>query len=173
WNPYHFCGTPFVHDIQVGCFYPPYAVAYLVPESAVGAALSWVIALHVLAAGLFAFFYARSHGLGEVGSLVAAVGFMLSAKWMTHLLLAGQTITIGLAWLPLLLFGLERAAGSNPSPGPSPEQGGEEDGNRPLPPPSLSGKGVGGLGYCLLTGVALALLILGTHPQWAFYAGVF
>jgi hypothetical protein len=25
----------------------------------------------------------------------------------------------------------------------------------------------------LLTGVALALLILGTHPQWAFYAGVF
>lgn len=33
WNPYHFCGTPFVHDIQVGCFYPPYAVMYVVPRA--------------------------------------------------------------------------------------------------------------------------------------------
>ena len=64
-----------------------------------------MIALHVLAAGVFAFVYARSRELDEVGSLVAAVGFMLSAKWMTHLLLAGHTITVGLAWLPLVLLG--------------------------------------------------------------------
>ena len=139
WNPHHFCGTPFVHDIQVGVFYPPYAVTYLVPESAVGAALSWVVALHVLAAGIFAYVYARSRGLGEVGSLVAAVGFMFSAKWMTHLLLAGHTITVGLAWLPLVLLGLER-------------------------------RGVWGT---IGAGVAFALLVLGTHTQWAFYAGVF
>src|SRR5262245_1597919 len=93
WNPYHFCGSPFVHDIQVGSFYPPNAVVYFVPESSVGAALSWVIALHVLAAGVFAYFYARSRELNEAGALVAAGGFMLSSKWMTHLLLAGHTIT--------------------------------------------------------------------------------
>src|SRR5207253_328893 len=29
WNPYHFCGSPFVHDIQVGTFYPPYALTLL------------------------------------------------------------------------------------------------------------------------------------------------
>src|SRR6187401_513344 len=69
WNPYHFCGSPFVHDIQVGTFYPPYAVTYLVPEAWLGAALSWIVALHVLAAGAFAYLYARSHGLGEAGSL--------------------------------------------------------------------------------------------------------
>jgi hypothetical protein len=143
WNPYHFAGSPFVHDIQVGCFYPPYAVAYLVPEESLGAALSWVTALHVLAAGVFAYLYARSYNLGEVGSLVAAAGFMLSAKWMTHLLLAGHTVTVGLAWLPLVLLGLERGIRTG----------------RVWP--------VGG------AGVALALLVLGTHPQWAFYAGVF
>jgi len=33
--------------------------------------------------------------LGEVGSLVAAIGFAFSPKWMTHLLLAGHTVTIG------------------------------------------------------------------------------
>ncbi len=62
WNPHHFCGAPFVHDPQVGTFYPPNLVVLLVPESAVGAVTSWVIALHVLAAGLFALLYARSHG---------------------------------------------------------------------------------------------------------------
>lgn len=143
WNPHHFCGSPFVHDIQVGAFYPPNAVVYLVPQSAVGAALSWVIALHVLLAGVFAFIYARSHQLNEPGSLVAAIGFMLSSKWMTHLLLAGHTITVGLAWLPLVLLALERGIATR-----------------------RAGPVVG-------AGVALALLGLGTHPQWAFYAGLF
>lgn len=143
WNPHHFCGSPFVHDIQVGAFYPPYAVTYLVPESYLGAALSWVIALHVLLAGGLTFVYARSCDLNEVGSLVAAVGFMLSSKWMTHLLMAGHTVTIGLAWLPLVLFLMERAI--------------------------ATGSRRAGLG----AGVTLALLGLGTHPQWAFYAGAF
>ncbi|HYH68767.1 MAG TPA: hypothetical protein VD866_29005, partial [Urbifossiella sp.] len=143
WNPYHFCGSPFVHDIQVGTFYPPYAVTFLFPESAAGAVMSWVVALHVLAAGCFTFVYARRNGLGDAGSLVAAVGWMFAGKWMTHLLLAGHTVTIGLAWLPLVLLGLER------------------------------GTRTGGVGPVLGTGAALALLILGTHPQWTFYAGVF
>jgi Zn-dependent protease with chaperone function len=34
----------------------------------------------------------------------------------------------------------------NPSPSPSPEKGGEQDSSVPLTPPSLPGKGVGGLG---------------------------
>ncbi len=143
WNPYHFCGSPFVHDIQVGTFYPPYAVTFFFPESAAGAVVSWVIALHVLAAGCLTVVYARSNGLGDAGSLVAAAGWMLAGKWMTHLLLAGHTITIGLAWLPLVLLGLER------------------------------GTRTGGVGPVLGTGAALALMILGTHPQWTFYAGVF
>jgi hypothetical protein len=143
WNPYHFCGNPFVHDIQVGVFYPPYTVTYLAPEASLGAALSWVIALHVLLAGATAFLYARWRGLGEVGSLVTAVGFMLSPKWMAHCILAGQTITVGLAWLPLVLLGLEAAARDR----------------RVWP-------AVG-------AGLAFTLLFLGTHPQWTLYAAVF
>jgi hypothetical protein len=139
WNPYHFCGSPFIHDIQAGTFYPPYAATFLFHESQAGSVMSWVIALHVLAASMFAFVYARRHGLNEAGSLVCGIGFAYSAKWLTHLILAGHTITIGLAWLPLVLLGLEsrRLAGM-----------------------------LGGA-------VAFALLILGTHPQWTFYAGLF
>ncbi|MBN9119454.1 MAG: hypothetical protein J0I06_09900, partial [Planctomycetes bacterium] len=118
-------------------------MTYLVPESAVGSAVSWVIALHVLLAGVLAFVYARSRELNETGSLVAAVGFMLSSKWLTHLLPAGHAVTIGLAWLPLVLLFVERAVANRSA-------------------------------WAVLgAGVALALLGLGTHPQWAFYAGVF
>jgi len=102
-----------------------------------------MIALHVLAAGIFAYRYARSHDLGEVGSLVAAIGFAFSPKWMTHLLLAGHTVTIGLAWLPLVLLGLEKAI--------------------------QKGRAWPAIG----AGVAFALLVLGNAPQWTFYAGVF
>ena len=135
WNPYHFCGSPFVHDIQVGMFYPPHAVVFLVPESAVGAAISWEIALHVLVAGVFAFIYGRMHQLNEVGSLVTAVGFMLSSKWMTHLLLAGHSIGIGFAWLPLVLLAAERGIANR------------------------------SVWWVLAAGVALTLFGLGTQPQ--------
>ncbi len=143
WNPYHYCGSPLVHDIQVGLFYPPFAGVMFLKEGQVGPALSWIIALHVLAGGLFAFLYARSNNLGNAGAFLTAVGFMFSAKWMTHLLLAGHSITIGLAWLPLVLLGLE------------------------------SGIRSGRIWPVLWAGFAYALLLLGTHPQWSFYAGVF
>jgi len=143
WNPYHFCGAPFVHDIQVGTFYPPYAATFLAPETAAGAIMSWSVALHLLAAAGFTFLYARSRGMGEAGGLVAAVGFAFSAKWCTHLFLAGHTITVGLAWLPLVLLGYESYI--------------------------RTGRRRGILGG----GIAFASLILGTHPQWTFYAGLF
>ncbi|MBP3954543.1 hypothetical protein J8F10_04505 [Gemmata sp. G18] len=122
---------------------PAKALFHRIPESAIGAVPSWVVALHVLAAGAFAYCYARSHDLNEVGSVVAATGFMLSSKWMTHLLLAGHAVAAGLAWLPLVLLFAERGITRQSS--------------WPV----------------LYTGVTLALLTLGTHPQWAFYAVVF
>ncbi len=119
------------------------ALTHVVPESAVGAALSWVVALHVLAAGQFAYCYARSRALNEVGSVVAATGFMLSSKWMTHLLLAGYSVTAGLAWLPLVLLFIERAVDRR------------------------------SVWSILCAVAASALLTLETYPQWTLYAGVF
>ncbi len=142
WDPYELTGAPFVHDIQVGMFYPPHAVLYLIPEEWVGAALSWLVVLHVLLAGWFTYAYARDQGLTEVGALVAGVGWMFAGRLMLHLLLGGHYNIIGLAWLPLILLSLERAIRR------------------------------GSLGWATLGGVAYAFLILGTHPQWTLYASL-
>jgi hypothetical protein len=61
---------------------------------------------------------------------------------LLYLLVAGQYVVVGLAWLPLVLWLLERAVGR------------------------------GGFLAATWAGVALALVVLGSHPQLSFYAGL-
>jgi hypothetical protein len=143
WCPYRFGGEPFVHDVQVGLFYPPHAIFYVLPENGVGVALSWLIVAHVILAGLGLYAYARDQGLGTAGALVAACGFMFAGKWLLHLLGGGHYVTVGLAWLPLVLLFLERAVRH------------------------------GSLRCATAAGLFFGLLALGTQPQWTFYAGLF
>jgi uncharacterized membrane protein len=142
WNPEQYAGSPFVHDIQVGLFYPPHLPLYFISESAIGPFLSWLVFAHVLLAGWLMYAYARHAGLGELAAFTAGVGYMLSPRWMMQLFLAGHTVTQGICWVPLVLLCVERA---------------------------IQRKNwtwaVGG-------GVAYAMLILGTHPQWTFYASL-
>jgi hypothetical protein len=143
WSPCSLGGMPFVHDVQVSAFYPPHLPLYLLPEGLVGCTLSWIIVLHVIAAGLGMYAYARFDGLSRAGALVAGVGYMFAGKWLLHLLAAGHLNAAPLAWLPLVLLGLEAAL------------------RRGL------------LLYAAGAGAAFALILLGSHPQLTFYAGLF
>ncbi len=143
WCPYSFAGSPLVHDPQVAIFYPPHWALLLLPEESVGAALSWLVVLHVIVAGWGTYACARGQGLDVPAALVAACGFMFAGKWMLHLLAAGHYITVGLAWLPWVLLLLEQAIRR------------------------------GSFRSATAAGAVFGLLILGTHPQWAFYAGLF
>lgn len=143
WCPNHFAGAPFVHDIQVAPFYPLHLPLYLLPEERIGTALSWLVVLHILLAGWLMLVYARRRGLTPVAALVAAIGWMFASKWMLHLLGGGHTITIGLAWLPLVLLCLENALRRRT------------------------------LFWATAAGMTYALIVLSTHPQWTFYAGLF
>jgi hypothetical protein len=142
WCPHTFCGAPFVHDVQVGIFYPPHWPLLLLPEERVGAALSWLVVLHVILGGCFAYAYARQRALGIGAALVTGLGYEFAGKWMFHVLAAGHYILIGLAWLPLALLLLERAVQRR------------------------------SVVLATLAGATFALIALGTHPQWTFYAGL-
>ncbi|MGH9676197.1 MAG: hypothetical protein ACRD36_03770, partial [Candidatus Acidiferrum sp.] len=97
----------------------------------------------IIIGGLLAYAYARDQELGTAASLVVGSGYMLSGKWLLHLLPAGHSVVIGLAWLPLVLLCFERA---------------------------LRRRSVG---WAAMAGTACGLLLLGTHPQWTLYAGLF
>jgi hypothetical protein len=150
WCPYQLGGLPFLHDPQVAAFYPPHWLLLLLPEDRVGTGLSWLVVAHVILAGWGMFAYARRRELGTTGSLTAALGCMLAGKWLLHLLLGGQYVLVGLAWLPWVLLALESALCS-----------------------FAAQQSCTGTAWATLAGCLFALLLLGTQPQWALYAGLF
>jgi hypothetical protein len=142
WCPYSFGGAPFIHDIQVGIFYPPNFLLYLLPVEYVGAGMSWLVVAHLIVASWCAYGYARSHGMGRAGAFVTGMGFAFAGRWLLHILAAGHTITLGLAWFPLVLLCMERAISRR------------------------------SLAWATGAGASFALIVLGTQPQWTLYAGV-
>ncbi len=143
WNPHVCAGMPFVHDSQTAAFYPLHIVLYILPPEAMQATLSWLTVLHVMIAGWCMYAYAYSTGLGRLASFTAGAGYMLSGKWLLHIVTAGHYPFVALAWLPLLLMFLDQA----------------------IQRASVT--------KATLAGVIYALMILGSHPQLIFYSGLF
>jgi hypothetical protein len=143
WCPDSFGGMPFIHDVQVGAFYPFHWPLYLLPQDWLGAAMSWLVVAHVFIAGCCMRAYGRKQGLGEIPALVAAVGYMFAGKWLLHVLDAGHYVMIPLAWLPLVLLWLEQAIAQR------------------------------SFVCATWAGAAFALIVLGAHPQMTFFAGLF
>ncbi|MCS6851352.1 MAG: YfhO family protein [Gemmataceae bacterium] len=143
WCPDRFAGAPFVHDIQVGMFYPPHWLLLLLPLDVLPAGASWLVVAQLLVGGWGMYAYARHRGLSDSGALTAAIGFMFAGSWLVPVLMAGHTVALGLAWLPVVLLKLERAVVQR------------------------------SLWQSTCAGVAGAFLALGTHPQWTLYATLF
>jgi hypothetical protein len=101
WNPYAGNGTPLLADHQSAVLYPLNLIFWLLPvERAMGLSL----ALHAVLAGLTMYALARELALSRVGSLVAALAFMLSG----YMVARGSFLTevAALPWLPLMwLYG--------------------------------------------------------------------
>jgi hypothetical protein len=143
WCPESYSGMPYIHDPQVSIFYPLHWPLLILPLDRVGAAMSWLVVLHVLIAGFAMYAYARSRNLGTTAAVVAALGWMFAGKWLIHVLTAGHYNMIPLAWLPLVLLGLEGAIRR------------------------------ASVLHAVLATVAFALIVLAAYPYMTFFAGLF
>lgn len=104
WNPYQFCGTPFLANSQSAVLYPLNALFWVL---AVAGAFGWSAWLHLALTGWFAYLLLRRFGARPWAALSGAVvwqgnGFLLA--WI-HL----PTVLCTAAWLPLILLWSERA----------------------------------------------------------------
>jgi hypothetical protein len=143
WCPESYSGMPYIHDPQVSIFYPLHWPLLILPVDRVGAAMSWLVVLHVLIAGFAMYAYARSRNLGATAAVIAAMGWMFAGKWLIHVLMAGHYNMIPLAWLPLVLLGLEGAIRR------------------------------ASVLHAVLATFAFALIVLAAYPYMTFYAGLF
>ncbi len=140
WNPYTFCGMPFLADPQVGFFYLPHSLLglthALLGKLPFGVVEALVFA-HFIVAQWGMFRLARSFGASSLGALLAGIGYGFCGVLTHHVI--HPMILYHLAWLPwiLLLFkaGIERGLWSR----------------------------------ALGAGVLLGMSLYGGHPQTALY----
>lgn len=105
WNPYMFCGAPFVGNGQSAAFHPVNALFYLMwPPRAFG----YAAALNLLLAGVFTFLLLRSLEMRRWPALLGAVTFSYCGFVVVWLEFP-TFLSTGL-WLPAALFFFQRAS---------------------------------------------------------------
>lgn len=111
WNPYAYCGSPFLANPQAGILSPFTLPAYVLPLSAALAAAAW-LKLAIAGWGMYAFL--RATGAGALGGLCGGASY----QWCGWLAVWLRFPQAGVAaWLPLLLWLAEklvRAPGARP-----------------------------------------------------------
>lgn len=104
WNPYMFCGTPFVANNQSAVFYPEtWLFALMAPERAFG----WSALVSLILGGSFMFYFLRLLGLRRTAALAGTLPFLMSGFLVGWLLL--PTVRAVPMWLPLMLLAYELA----------------------------------------------------------------
>ncbi|HVZ79179.1 MAG TPA: hypothetical protein VHE12_00100 [bacterium] len=107
WNPYIFCGAPFFAGAQSALLYPLNILFLFVP---ILLALNLSIALHVWLAGFFTYLWLASRRLYFLPALLGAFAFMFGGAFIAHVYPGHLSNLCAMAWIPLVLWALERLA---------------------------------------------------------------
>ena len=105
WNPFEFCGTPFMANAQSAVFYP-LNWPFWVFETAT--AFGIAAFFHTLLASFATYFLCQRWQLSRAASVVAATAFAFCGYLAAWVLL--PTLFSTASWLPLCLLLFERAA---------------------------------------------------------------
>ncbi|MBL7998236.1 MAG: YfhO family protein [Candidatus Kapabacteria bacterium] len=103
WNPYSFCGMPYMADVQSALFYPPnFIVDMLAGDGAYPVGLlQWMLILHFFIAQCGMYVLCRNIGTTSVAAMIAAVGYGFSSPLALHAFHPMQVEH--LAWLPFIV----------------------------------------------------------------------
>jgi hypothetical protein len=104
WNPFQFCGTPFLANDQSAVLYPPNLLFVVLP---VAKAFGASAVLHLFLTGMFLYALLRRR-VEAVPALLGAIVWQLSAWQISWLAL--PTFLCTSTWIPLVLLQIERCA---------------------------------------------------------------
>ena len=106
WDPYPYCGVPIHADITAQLFYPFTWIAILLGNHSGGLKLfywmEWLDPLHMILAGVFAFFLLRQLGASPPAALLGGTVYQLGGYFASQAQHLGA-ICSG-AWFPLVLL---------------------------------------------------------------------
>jgi hypothetical protein len=96
WNPYEFCGSPFLANNQSGVFSPFVALYYLWPNPR---ALAWIQLIKALVAGVGCYAFTRRIGCGTAAAVLAGCAFPLIGFLVAWLCFPLSSTAVWLPWL--------------------------------------------------------------------------
>jgi hypothetical protein len=105
WNPYAFCGTPFLANLQSTVLYP-LNLLFLITGARYGFGVSAI--LHLILGGLFMYAFLRTLALLPAAALLGALVLMFNGWTVTWLEYPTLSLWVFM-WLPALLLCYERA----------------------------------------------------------------
>jgi hypothetical protein len=105
WNPYSSLGIPFVASCSPGPYAPFNFLFFLMTTTY---AFTWVYFLHFVISAFGTYLFLRSLGTGWLGAALGGLAFAFSGYFMGKFCMGGLNVITGAAWLPLMLYGLQR-----------------------------------------------------------------
>ncbi len=106
WNPYTYCGIPFIAQIQPAVFYPLDIIFRIL---SMPIAMNICVWFHIFLSGIFTYFFAREFRIGRFGALISGIIFSFNGYQFAHLIGGHTTILRTLPWIPAILYCLERS----------------------------------------------------------------
>jgi len=103
WNPYSFCGAPFLANLQSAVFYPLKMFFYVMPYAA---AFKTFFFANMLLGALFTFALARSFKLSAWASLLSGLVFVLNGHLTNRL--EFMSVFAASVWLPLAALSFKK-----------------------------------------------------------------
>ncbi len=102
WDPFTYCGRPFLANLQTQVLYPPMALLAVLSNLLGGHLLYLLechVILHIFLGGVFAYWLLKRLGAGVPGALLGASVFQLGGFFPAHVEHLGAVCTA--AWMPL------------------------------------------------------------------------
>lgn len=100
WNPYTFCGAPFLPNTSATLVYPPnWLPLALLPQPL---SINVIMIGHVALLGVFTTYYARVRNMSDWAAIFAGCTASLSSVLVPRVFAGHLTIVCSTAWVPLL-----------------------------------------------------------------------
>ncbi|MEW6608479.1 MAG: YfhO family protein [bacterium] len=99
WNPYIFCGIPFLAPLQSQLLYPFSFIIYFLP---INLGIKLFIVLHIFLAGLFTYFLMQDWGQSKESSLIAGIVYIFSGYFISVYDILN--VLGAITWIPFILL---------------------------------------------------------------------
>jgi hypothetical protein len=105
WNPFCFCGSPFVAEPVTACFYPFHWLLMVLP---LAACINVLYVLHYFLAGWLTCLWCRGRGISYSGSILAGMLFSLCGPFVGHESAGHLCVIEVMAWAPAIFLCIDK-----------------------------------------------------------------